>query len=187
MNEQFDFDFSDSKSSKNGGNGSKPSAELKQEKRTALLDKISALLAKTEQNGCTEAEAASAAEMAQSLMAKYGLSLSEIQAIESPEDACDVDGVPIGNKRCHEVVNLMSSIAEFTDTRTWYNRGGIIRGKRWKDGDHTGVVLVYFGLPADIQVAIFLTNTLRVTLDTEWANFWRLEIRPRKPPHRQTL
>jgi len=44
--------------------------KLDQEKRTALLDKISALVEKTEANGCTEAEALAAAEHAQSLMAK---------------------------------------------------------------------------------------------------------------------
>jgi hypothetical protein len=45
-----------------------------QAKRSALLDKISGLLAKTRENGCTESEAIAAAELAQKLMAKYGLS-----------------------------------------------------------------------------------------------------------------
>jgi Protein of unknown function (DUF2786) len=156
-------------------NGSKATAELEKEKRTALLDKISALLAKTEQNGCTEAEAIAAADLAQKLMAKYGLSLSEIQAIESPTDACEMGSTPIGKRRCHEVYVLMGAIAFFTDTRTWYNGNGVISmgGGRLKVAKHDGVNLVYFGLPADVQVAIFLTNTLRVALDTEWANFWQ--------------
>jgi hypothetical protein len=40
---------------------------------------------------CTEAEALAAAELAQNLMAKYGLSLAELQEISSPADACEVD------------------------------------------------------------------------------------------------
>jgi hypothetical protein len=55
---------------------------LDQEKRTALLDKISALLAKTRVNGCTEPVAAM--ELAQKLMAKYGLICAELEAISSP-------------------------------------------------------------------------------------------------------
>ena len=62
-----------------------------QVRRSALLDKISALLAKTQHNDCTEAEALAAAELAQNLMAKYGLSLAELQEISSPADACEVD------------------------------------------------------------------------------------------------
>jgi hypothetical protein len=57
---------------------------LDQEKRTALLDKISALLAKTRVNGCTEPEAVAAMELAQKLMAKYGLICAELEAISSP-------------------------------------------------------------------------------------------------------
>jgi len=47
--------------------------ETAQARRSALLDKISALLAKTQHNGCSEAEALAAAELAQKLMDKYGL------------------------------------------------------------------------------------------------------------------
>lgn len=50
-----------------------------QEKRTALLDKISALLAKTQQRGCTEAEATAAAELAQKLMVKHGITLGDLE------------------------------------------------------------------------------------------------------------
>ena len=148
---------------------------LDRTKRSALLDKISALLAKTQHNGCTEAEALAAAELAQKLMAKYGLSLSELEAIQSPVDACEVDAMPIGKRRAHEVVHLSNAIAFFTDTRWWYNRHGIIHQPNGTLRMHEshGVVLVYFGLSADVQVANYLTNTLRTMLDTEWSAFWR--------------
>ena len=54
-------------------------SELTQAKRNELLDKITALLAKTTANGCTEAEAIAAAGLAEKLMAKYGFSLAEPQ------------------------------------------------------------------------------------------------------------
>jgi hypothetical protein len=143
------------------------------EKRSALLDKIEALLAKTEGNGCTEAEALSAAELAQSLMDKYGLSLSEIGHVSSAIDACDISMTPAGHRRAHEVLHLASAIARYTDTRYWYNRHGQTKymGKI-RNSEHKGVILVYFGLVADVQVAGYLTKTLRIMLDTEWKRYW---------------
>lgn len=161
--------------------------ETDQGKRSALLDKISALLAKTQHNGCTEAEAIAAAELAQRLMAKYGLSLTELQAISSPADACEVDTTPIGMQRAHEVVCLASAIAFYTDTRTWYNRGGIIHlgnGRLRLHESHRGILLTYFGLSADVQVANYLTNTLRTMLDSEWSAFWRAYPNSPKPSAR---
>jgi Protein of unknown function (DUF2786). len=146
-----------------------------QEKRSALLDKISALLAKTQINGCTEKEALAAVELAQKLMAKHGLSLSELETISSPIDACEVDRTPAGDKRCHEVVHLAPAIAFYTDTKAWYNGGGIIHAGQdeYRQHEHRGMILCFFGLPADVQVAIYLTETLRRALDSEWRTFWR--------------
>jgi uncharacterized protein DUF2786 len=154
-----------------------------QTRRSALLDKISALLAKTQQNGCTEAEAIAAAELAQKLMAKYGLSLSELQAIPSAIEACEADATAIGNRRAHEVLRLASAIAFYTDTRSWYQRHGIIdvgKGRQRLHESH-GIVVVYFGLSADVQVAKYLTNTLRTMLDSEWGAFWRAYPKDPKP------
>jgi hypothetical protein len=68
------------------------------------LVKSPLLLAKSQHNGCTEAEALAAAELVQKLMDKYGLSLAELQEISSPADACEVDVTPIGKRRAHEEV-----------------------------------------------------------------------------------
>jgi hypothetical protein len=148
-------------------------------KRSALLDKIAALLAKTEQNGCTEAEAVAAAELAQKLMVKYGLSLSELQAISSPADVCEPDGITIGKRRAHEVLHLSKAIAIFTDCKSWYSTEGLVHLSKDRIRRHDRsandpcVVLVYFGLTADVAVAKYLTDTLRNMLDTEWKAFWR--------------
>ena len=42
-------------------------------------------------------------------------------------------------------------------------------------------MVVYFGLSADVQVANYLTNTLRVMLDQEWSAFWRAYPKDPKP------
>lgn len=47
-------------------------------KREKLLDIIQALTQKTVGNGCTEAEAIAAAEKAQRIMEKHGLSLADL-------------------------------------------------------------------------------------------------------------
>jgi Protein of unknown function (DUF2786) len=158
------------------GTNSTESASSHQEKRTALLDKITALLAKTKANGCTESEAIAAAELAEKLMAKYGLSLSELSSISAPSEACEADGVPIGASRCHEVVRLGEPIACYTDTRHWYNSRGIIHvtNGKMRAHEHRGVLLIYFGLPSDVQVAIYLTTILRQAMETEWSNYWKL-------------
>lgn len=161
-------------------------SETDQAKRSALLDKITALLAKTEQNGCTEAEAVAAAELSQKLMAKYGLSLSELQTISSPADVCAPDGTTIGHRRAHDVIHLSNAIAFFTDCKTWYSRYGLIHlGKnrmRLHEKNADSVVLVYFGLTADVAVAKYLTDTLRNMLDTEWKTFWRAYPHAPRPP-----
>ena len=150
--------------------------KLDQEKRSALLEKIGALLEKTQLNGCSEQEALAAADLAQKLMAKYGLSLSELETISSPIDAIEVDGTPIGNGRRHEVVGCAQAIAFYTDTKSWYNTHGYVNGygaRVNRRPDHDGAILCYFGLPADVQVAIYLTQTLRRALDSEWHTFWQ--------------
>jgi hypothetical protein len=45
------------------------------------------------------------------------------------------------------------------------------RGQR-RSHEHHGVLLVYFGLVADVQVAIYLTNILRSAMDAEWKTYW---------------
>jgi hypothetical protein len=114
-------------------------------------------------------------------MGKYGLSLSELHAIPSPVDACESDATAIGRRRAHEVLHLAHAIAFYTDTKTWYSRTGLIHlGKgRIRLHESAGIVVVFFGLSAEVQVANYLTNTLRVMLDTEWNAFWHAY--PKKP------
>jgi hypothetical protein len=149
--------------------------DIDQKKRTELMDKISALLAKTTANGCTEAEAITAAELAEKMMAKYGLSLAELETVK-PGEACEADGTPIGNRRAHEVAHVSWAIACYTNTRRWNDRHGRIHASpdSYRQHKHRGIIVVYFGLATDVHVAIYLTNTLRVAMDSEWQAYWQM-------------
>ena len=82
------------------------------------------------------------------------------------------------------MLHLGPAIAFYTDCKSWYNSSGLIHlGKdriRWHDTNEC-VVLVYFGLTADVAVAKYLTDTLRNMLDFEWKAFWRAYPHTPKP------
>jgi uncharacterized protein DUF2786 len=139
--------------------------------RAELLDKISALLQKTTDNGCTEAEAIAAAQLAEKLMAKYGLSLAELKAVD-PVSACEQVYTELGNRRTHEAQYVVGAIAYFTDTKTWYQRHG------WRiETKAPSVGVVFFGLSADVQIATYLFKTIRTAMDDEWRAYWKKESR----------
>ena len=82
-----------------------------------VADKIRALLAKTQEAGCTEAEAMAAAAKAQELLALYGLSLSDVEVREEPigKMTCETGW----EKRRHPALACLSAIAIYTHTKTW--------------------------------------------------------------------
>lgn len=70
--------------------------------RDSIIEKVQALLSKVPERGATEAEAASALEMAHKLLLRHNLSMAEVedvkaeegQVIEQREDAVAADGTP---------------------------------------------------------------------------------------------
>jgi hypothetical protein len=149
--------------------------ELTQAKRGELLDKISALLQKTTENGCTEAEAMAAATLAEKLMAKYGFSLAELKALE-PAGACEQLYTETGRKRTHEAQYVANAIAAFTETRYWWQRHYWKQeAQEWIEAPSVGVI--FFGLSADVQIATYLFKVIRTAMDTEWQRYWKAERR----------
>jgi Protein of unknown function (DUF2786) len=135
------------------------STNIDQKSREELLNKLSALLGKTEQNGCTEGEARVAAGKAQQLMDKYGLSLADLTAA-SPTDVCGWESVFTGRKKTHEVQFCGPTIAEFTGTKVW-----LVRGR-------DEVRVQFFGIKNDVSVAVYLFKTFRSAMDFEWTRYW---------------
>ena len=129
-----------------------------QTKRKRLLDVIQALSQKTSENGCTEAEALAAAEKAQRIMEKYGLSLADLEAVD-PVSECEQSEIETGT-RLHPINDVALAIAAFTDTETWYIGGA------------SGYRLVFFGLPGDVRIAVHLAKLIRNAMDLEWRFWW---------------
>jgi hypothetical protein len=131
------------------------------EKREALLRKIQALQQMTVQNGCTEAEAAQAAETAQRMMDEYGLSLSEVEAARKDEEVLtENDFHQTGREftsKLHHVRFVAGALARFTNTKIWYH----------------GSRIHFFGFTADVQTAKYLTGVIQTAMDFEWKAYYK--------------
>lgn len=118
----------------------------------SIMRRIAALSEKTIDNGCTEAEALSAAGKVAAMLAEHGMSMSDIQ-IEERKD-CEQDEIDTGRKRAHVIEHCVNSIAEFCDAKVWRarRRGGFIRYQ-------------FFGFPEDVAAAKAMYNMLLNAMD----------------------
>ena len=124
-----------------------------------LMQRIRALREKTVEQGCTEQEAVAAAEKVAELLDRYGLSLSEL---DLRKQSCEGIGVETGRKRRGPIDDCMGTIARFFDCRVW--------GETADDGT---LRYVFFGLPGDVQAAVYLHDLVAVAFTTETATFQR--------------
>lgn len=105
-----------------------------------LKIRIQALRAKTVANGCTEAEALAAAAKVAELLDLYELSLDEVAL---RRDRCERLAIRVpGKPRRPPIDHCVGAIAAFADCRVWREIGADGRAD-----------IVYFGLPADLEVA----------------------------------
>lgn len=122
-----------------------------------LVARIQALRAKTVEQGCTEQEALAAAEKVAELLDRYGLSLSEL---DLRKQTCEGIGVETGRKRRGPIDDCMGTIALFFDCRVW------------GETDAEGMLrYVFFGMPADVQAAVYLHDLVTAAFATETATF----------------
>jgi hypothetical protein len=92
--------------------------------------RIKALAERTISNGCTEAEAMTAAEMVGRLLERYALTMDEI---EVREGRCAQAEVQIGGQRRRPVDGCVTAIARFCECKVWLSRA------------EAGVSYVFFG------------------------------------------
>jgi hypothetical protein len=127
------------------------------DKMNELSEKLRALLNKTVDRGCTEAEAISAAEKVSELMDKYGLSFEQLK-LDSAQDECEASSFNFnGHRKTHPVVMCMNTIGEYTTTQPWYCRGG----KRV-------ATYTFFGLPSDVKIACWLLQTFHDAMNVSY-------------------
>ena len=127
-----------------------------------LVQRIRALRAKTVEQGCTEQEALAAAEKVAELLDRYGLSLSEL---DLRRQSCQGIGVETDRKRRGPIDDCMGTIAAFFDCRVWGEMS-----------EHATLRYIFFGLPADVEAAVYLHDLIALAFVTETAAFQDSEI-----------
>ena len=111
--------------------------------RGAMLDKIRALLSKTTENGCTEAEALAALDKARALVDAYEVTIEDLQL--SKAEAAVVYNEPSDTRDPHKIKSYLgSAVAEFCDCKIW----------------RSSQRFTFCGFPGDIQFAVWLLDHL---------------------------
>ena len=116
--------------------------------------RIQALREMTVENGCTEAEAMSAAKKLAELTQQYGLNLTEEDVRQ--DDSYGTTEVRNGHHAWHEVEMTMAAIEIFCTVRIL------------KSGKHHGKKFLFFGAGEDVENALFLYRLFRRSMEDEW-------------------
>lgn len=122
-----------------------------------LKTKLQALRAKTIANGCTEAEALSAAAKVAELLDRHDLSIGDLELRAS---VCVQLAVETRKKQRQPISACVPAIAEYCDCKVW----------REKD-DKGRVRYVFFGLQPSIEVAQSLYEMIAAALQNAWETF----------------
>jgi hypothetical protein len=137
--------------------------------------RIKALTEKTVANGCTEAEALSAAEMVGRLLERYALSMDEIEVRSA---RCVQVEVQLGSRRRGPIDGAVPAIARFCDCKVWLapaaraDAGG-------SQGNQTppGIRYIFFGFETDTALAAYLFAVIGRAVTTETTAFKHLNPR----------
>lgn len=121
-----------------------------------VKSRIRALAEKTTSNGCTEAEALSAAEMVGRLLERYALTMEQVDLRDAP---CVQLEVCTGGQRRRPIDGCIVAIARFCDCKVWLTR------------TESGVTYVFFGLETDAMLGRYLFDVIAMALRTELAGF----------------
>ena len=127
--------------------------------------RIKALTEKTVANGCTEAEAMSAAEMVGRLLERYALSMDEIEVRTA---RCVQVEVELGSRRRRPIDGTVPAIARFCDCKVWLTpaaREGV-SGEKPK-----GIRYIFFGFETDTALAAYLFAVIDRAIKTETSGF----------------
>jgi Protein of unknown function (DUF2786) len=125
--------------------------------RESVLNKIRALLAKTMEAGCSEAEAIAALGKAQAMKDAYAVTEAELKLTK--EEKAILRSEPPGTKDPHRIKwHLLSGVMKFCNCEAWRNR-------RDEGGN-----IVFCGLPSDAQFASWLLDTLTGFVQAELVN-----------------
>ncbi len=116
---------------------------------------IRALRAKTTANGCTEEEAAAAADKAAKLLEQYNMTIEESDLRENEFTSQEHSHDDIIGKRLWKVAD---AIAYMVDIKFWTSRPGEIPA------------VTFFGFDHEVQIASYLLDICRTAMKTRHAN-----------------
>ncbi len=123
----------------------------------ALLARIQALRAKTTDRGCTEQEAMAAAAKVAELLDRHGLTLTELDIKAQP---CQQVTLDTGRSRIGPFDECAPAVAAFFDCRFWFGKDAEGRLRH-----------VFFGLPVDVEAAVYLIGLIAHVFETEANRF----------------
>lgn len=139
----------------------------------AALDRVTAriraLAAMTTANGCTEAEALTAAGKLAELLDRHDLSLSDAELRQA---ACVERAYETGRKKRIPLDDCVGAVAEFCGCRVWREKTAG-RGQRF----------VFFGLPADAEAAACLAAVIDEAVRSELGRY-KTSAEYQRFPHR---
>ena len=122
-----------------------------------LKARILALRAKTQDNGCTEAEALMAAAKVAELLDRHDLSLTDVELQETP---CEPRIYETRRKQRTPLDYCISPIANFCDCKVW------------REKTPTGEIrYVFFGLRSDTEVAHYMTDLIDNAVRSELGRY----------------
>lgn len=142
--------------------------------REKILERLRALLAMTTENGCTEAEAMTAAAKAAKLMTEYDLTFSDANKIKDERIATQSKPYAAhNNSRTMHAAGLYVAVAvaTFFDCKVWRN----------------GNEVVFFGLKDDVELAQAMLAMIRMAMDRELSSFLAEETTQGNVGYRQSL
>lgn len=126
-----------------------------------VVARIRALLDKTEEHGCTEGEAISAAEKAAEMMAKHGLTEEQVRA--RAEQADSFRKAKTTYSKDDEILDriwvVAVAIAKLTNTRYWRA--------------DSGTAVVFFGFDGDVEIATYLLAIVKRAMTDETRTYVR--------------
>lgn len=129
--------------------------------RDKVISKIRALLSKTVENGCTEAEALSALSMAQAMMDAYEVTEADLN--EMRQESAIKETMKDMRDPHHIRAHLTVAISRFTNTKVWRHE---YKSQKWRYN--------FVGLRSDVDFALWLTETLTMFVQRELKNYiWK--------------
>jgi len=128
--------------------------------------RIAKLSRMTVDNGCSEAEAMSAAIKIQAIIAEHGLTIGEVKAYiasNDPNKEKMEHGLFGRNKRWHEVKYCSGAVADLFDCQV-FKTEKMVNGKEVK-------YLNFFGFPQDVAAAMALTDLIYRAMENDFRNY----------------